>query len=668
VKYGIATLERPATGTPVPAAGVTAPFETIVIIGNGMVGHRLCRRLFEHGVTGTSRVIALAEERVPAYDRVHLTDAFSGRDERELWLADIDWYVEHGIELHLGDPAVAIDRDRRMVCTAAGREFAFTRLVLATGAAPYVPPIDGADLPGVFRYRALSDVQAIRAAATGARSAAVIGGGLLGLEAARALQQMGLAVTVVEAAAGLMPAQLDQESGAELERQVRAGGIEVRTATITRRIVPAAGQHTLHFATGSSCTVGVVVIATGVRPRSELAAGCQLARTPDGGVVVDDRLQTSDPHIYAIGDCAAHRAHAYGLVAPGFEMADVLASNLAGGTASFRGTSPTVRLKMLGVQVVSAGEPLTGGDVIRYRSDGVSRLVRIERGRIVGALGVGAWDDFTAIQEAAVRRRRVWPWQRGRFARTGRLWEQDDALPATTWDPQAVICNCMNVTRGHIDRACAGMPVTVNLIMARTGASTLCGSCRPLLEHLAQPDAWQRPRVSAPLLIGSVAALVAAFVVIVMTPIPFADTFDRPFRIDVLWRNGVYRQVTGFTLLGLALLASLLSVRKRWRWTARLGAFSNWRLVHVVLGVLTLITLAVHTGARVGDNLNLVLMAAFSAVNIVGGLAGSLTAIEQRMGTPGWRRARAALVAAHLLAMWPLPLLIAFHVLSAYYF
>jgi nitrite reductase (NADH) large subunit len=667
VHLTLGTLERTSAGaqTSAPAA-VTAG--TIVIIGNGMVGHRLCRRLAEDGTTSRVRVVVFGEEREPAYDRVHLTDAFSGRHESELCLAPPAWYAAHGIALRLDEPVVAIDRETRCVSTAAGDVLSYTRLVLATGSTPHVPPIEGRTLSRVFVYRTLQDLRAIRAAAATARTAAVIGGGLLGLEAARALQRQGLRVTVIESAAGLMPAQLDADTGRELARQVADAGLEILTGTMTRRIADEDGRRVLHFTGGDSRVADLVVIATGVRPRTELAARCGLALTPEGAVAVDDALRTSDPTIHAIGECAAHRGQMYGLVAPGYEMADALALMLAGDTVTFRGAVPAVKLKMMGVSVVSAGEPLNDGSGTRFHANGVARIIKLRDGRIVGALGVGTWPDFGQVQEAVARGRRVWPWQRVRFAASGRLWPERDDLPVTSWEPQAVVCHCLGVTRGQIGAACAPGPANVETIVSRTGASTLCGSCRPLLEQLAMTGAWAPGRIAIGLLSVSVAAIVLGAVIVAMPPVPFAPSFAPAFRVDELWRNTWYRQVTGFTLIGFTVLAALLTVRKRWKHVAALGSFSAWRMVHLVLGLVTLMTLAVHTGGRLGDNLNLALMTSFSMVNVVGAVAGGVTALESRAGTRRWRRMRATLVAAHVMAMWPLPLLLIFHVLSVYYF
>jgi nitrite reductase (NADH) large subunit len=631
-----------------------------------MVGHRLCRRLADLGVAGRQHVVVFGDEPQPAYDRIHLTDLFDGRDVSDLLLAQRGWYEDRNIDLRLGDPVVEIDRRARRVRSASGAESGYRRLVLATGSAPRLPRIEGADLTRVFVYRTLADLHAIQSHARTGRRAAVIGGGLLGLEAARALQHRGLRVTVIEGAASLMPAQLDQAAGIELERQIVTLGIEVLTATMTRRIEAAGACRVLHFVTGGSETVDFVVIAAGVKPRSELAAACGLARCPEGGIVVDDHLRTSDPDIFAIGDCASHRSHLYGLVAPGYEMADVLASNLSGIPARFKGAAPATRLKLLGVHVATGGRPLDRGDTFSYRRDGVYRLIRLDRGRLAGLLGVGDWPEIGRVQDAVSRRARIWPWQTDRFERTGTLWARSEERPVADWPPDAVVCNCLNVTRGQIAVACAAAQPTVASIVERTGASTLCGSCGPLIGQLAGAGTPAPLQRAWGLLAVSIAALAAAGVLLIVDPVPFATSVQSPFQLDALWRHAGYRQASGFTLLGLCILASLLSLRKRWLRGTRLGGFPAWRMAHALLGVLTLVALGAHTGARLGDNVNFALMACFGALNVLGGVAGSVTAVEAPAGRR--TRYRTVLVTMHIIATWPLPALVALHVLSVYYF
>jgi nitrite reductase (NADH) large subunit len=664
-----AVEERPARRPTAAAPGDARTPRTIVVVGNGMVGHRLCRQLVSLGATATYDIVVFGEEPHLAYDRVHLTDYFFGRDEDDLALSPAGWYRDHGIELRLGDPIVHVDRASRTATSASGVQIEYTHLVLATGSSPYVPPIEGTTLPGVFVYRTLADLAAVQARARHASTAAVIGGGLLGLEAARALQRMGLRTSVIEAAAALMATQLDERGGRELERHIQACGIDVRTSAMTRRIDAVGRRRTLRFVGGADLTVDLVVIAAGIRPRTELARDCDLARSPEGGVIVDDRLRTSDPDIFAIGECASHRSQIYGLAAPGYAMADALASSFVGRAAMFTSQRPATKLKLLGVEVVTAGDPLDRGLAVRSRVGDGYRLLRVDRGRLVGALGVGSWEEFSRVQDATMRGARVWPWQIARFERTGTLWRSRQDVPVAEWPSDAVVCSCMTVTRGQLTAAIRTQrTVTVQSLVECTGASTLCGSCRPLLDALACGTHREPGRISRTLIAGSLATLTLATVLLAASPVPFADSVQNAWHVDALWRNGAYRQISGFTLLGLSAVASLLSVRKRWRGAFSMGSFPAWRLAHVCLGVLTLVALAVHTGARLGDNLNLALMTSFSAVNVLGGAAGWFTALEQKLGTAAGRRARAAVVAAHVVAISPLPVLVTFHVLSVYYF
>jgi nitrite reductase (NADH) large subunit len=669
-RLAVATSVERLPGPPhefVPAAARAETLDTLVVIGNGMAGHRLCQALVRLDAHRRYQVVVFGEESSPAYDRVHLTDVFNGREEDDLLLAPMSWYGDHGIDLRLGDPVVDIDRHTRTVRSASGERVGYRSLVFATGSSPYVPPIEGTGLSNVFRYRTLCDAYAIRERARSACTAAVIGGGLLGLEAARALQGMGLELLILEAAAAVMPTQLDQAAGRELERQIAALGIRVETTAMTKRIEADGLRRRLVFGDGTSVTVDMVIVAAGVRPRTELAARCGLACSPTGGIAVDDHLQTSDQHIHAIGECASHRSQTWALVAPAYAMADALAENLMGGSSPFLACPPPTRLKLLGVEVATAGEPLERGTVLQYGSTGIYRRLRLERGRLVGALGVGEWAEFRRIQDATARRQRIWPWQLARFERTGEVWASRNTPAASEWPADAVVCDCLSVTRGRLAAACASGASTLELVVERTGASTLCGSCRPLVAELVgvstptpAPPRWG-------LLVASAVAVALVSAIAFSSPVPFSASVQETFTLDVLWRNGALRQFTGFTLLGLSAAASLLTLRKRLP-HASLGAYATWRTTHAVIGVLTLLTLAVHTGMRLGENANFALMASFGTLNVAGAAAGGVTALERAFGSTRGSRARQVVVAAHILATWPLPLLIAFHVVSVYYF
>src|SRR5438128_6979063 len=301
-------------------AAEAAASATVLIIGNGMVSHRLCDRLVSPAGRGPRpKVIVLGEESRPAYDRVRLGEMLRGRHATSLSLASPAWYEERGIDLVLGDPAVSIDREKRVVTTSSGRTFPYDHLVFATGAAPVVPAIDIADPGGVFVIRTTKDLERLRDRAQGARRVAVIGGGLLGLETAKSLRDASLDVTVVESTSHLMARQLDDEAADLLKSKLEQAGMTVMVGAQVDRIASTPGRQQIVFtgaANRAPLEVDFVIISVGVQPRDELAVACGLERGKRGGIAIDRHLCTSDPHVYAIGDCASIDGISYGLVAP----------------------------------------------------------------------------------------------------------------------------------------------------------------------------------------------------------------------------------------------------------------------------------------------------------------------------------------------------------------
>jgi nitrite reductase (NADH) large subunit len=372
----------------------------LVVIGNGMVGQRLLESLppghrFE--------VTVLAEEARPAYDRVQLSSFFSGKSADDLSIVPQGFFEQHDIKLHLSERVDAIDRESQLVRTASGRELAYDNLVLATGSYPFVPPLPGKDRPGCFVYRTIEDLEAIRESSRDARTGVVIGGGLLGLEAAKALRDLGLETHVVEFAPRLMALQVDDGGGGMLRRKIEALGVRVHTGKNTREIVDgASARHCLKFADGTSLEADVVVFSAGIRPRDDLARRAALSLGERGGIVIDDACRTSDPAIYAIGECALWRNRIFGLVAPGYQMAQVTAARLCGdATATFGGADMSTKLKLLGVDVASIGDAHAASPGARTysfvdeRREVYKKLVVNEDGsRLLGAVLVGDTEDY----------------------------------------------------------------------------------------------------------------------------------------------------------------------------------------------------------------------------------------------------------------------------------
>ncbi|HEY8152740.1 MAG TPA: nitrite reductase large subunit NirB [Myxococcota bacterium] len=467
--------------------------ERLVVIGNGMVGHRFVESLVEHGGAERYQVVVLGEEPRPAYDRVHLSDLFSGRTPADLALACAEEYLADGVELRVGARVMAIDRDDRSVLTSDGERIPYDALVLATGSSPFVPPIPGTEKRGVFVYRTIEDVEAIRAAAAGARTGIVIGGGLLGLEAAKALRDLGLETHVVEAAARLMPRQLDAAGSAALVRRIEALGVRVHLATAIEQVLGDDRATGLLLAGRKQLAAELIAISAGIRPRDELAVACGLARAERGGVAVDDELRTSDPRIFAIGEVASHRGMVYGLAAPGYAMADTLAWNFASEPAAearrFEGADLSTQLKLLGVDVASLGDPFAGGESATavvfqdLRRDRYAKLVISDDGRrLAGGILVGDVSQYARLLQLA-REGRELPESTDELLFGTRASEAVDASDA------AQVCSCNNVSRGSLRGAIRENALdTIAAVKKATKAGTGCGGCLPIVTQILNAE------------------------------------------------------------------------------------------------------------------------------------------------------------------------------------
>ncbi|THA34951.1 FAD-dependent oxidoreductase [Streptomyces sp. A1547] len=338
---------------------MTRTARTLVVAGHGMAGHRLVAELRSLDAAGAWRIVVLGEEPHPAYDRVALSSYLDGRSAADLALAGPGFLDDPLLDLRLSTGVAAVDRAARTVTTTAGDVVAYDALVLATGSRPFVPPVPGHDLPGCFGYRSLGDLDAIRAAAAAGRPGVVIGGGLLGLEAANALRLLGMEPHVVELAPRLMPLQVDAAGGGVLGRRVAQRGLRIHCGVATAAITagPDGRVASVVLADGSSLEADVVVFSAGVRPRDELAGPAGLATGGRGGFLVDELCRTQDERIWAVGECAAVSGRCHGLAAPGYRMAASVARQLLGlGGEPFGEADPSTRLKLLGVEVASFGD------------------------------------------------------------------------------------------------------------------------------------------------------------------------------------------------------------------------------------------------------------------------------------------------------------------------
>jgi nitrite reductase (NADH) large subunit len=478
----------------------------LVLIGNGMAGVRSLEELLAVA-PDLYDITVFGEEPHGNYNRILLSPVLAGEQTLDdIMLNDRAWYARHGITLHAGARVVGIDRGRRLVRSDQGHEVPYDRLILATGSNPIMLPVPGADLPGVVTFRDIQDVERMLEAARTHRNAAVIGGGLLGLEAAHGLKARGMDVTVVHLLDCLMEKQLDPAAAGLLRASLEARGIQFRLQAQTARVLGEARAEGLAFADGSDLPCDLVVMAVGIRPNKALAeeAGLSCER----GILVNDTMQTFDPRIYAVGECVQHRGATYGLVAPLFEQGKVVANQLAeDGYFQYRGSVTSTRLKVTGIDLFSAGE-FQGGDgceevVFQDPGRGVYKKVVFKDGRLAGAVLVGDADDGAWYLDLMREGQDVSELRDGlvfgrAFATGGGAANANDvdAMP-----DDAAVCHCNGVCKGQIVDTIRARSLTVlSDVVAHTKAGASCGTCKGTVERILAAtvgEAYEEERIPA---------------------------------------------------------------------------------------------------------------------------------------------------------------------------
>ena len=491
----------------------------VVIIGNGMVGFKFCEKLISK--TPNVELVVFGEEIRPAYDRVHLSEFFAGKTAEDLTMAGIDWYQENQIRLHLGDPVQSIDREAKTIHSHKGITETYDYLIMATGSAAFVPPIPGVDKQGVFIYRTIEDLEMMQAHARKAKTGAVIGGGLLGLEAAKAMLDLGISNTqVIEFAPRLMPRQIDDAGSGILKDKLELLGLKIHTNKNTSEILGGDAITGMQFSDDTTIDVDMLVISAGIKPRDELAKLCGLETGHRGGIVVNDQLQTADPSIFAIGECALHNGMVYGLVAPGYEMAEVVAKNLAniansksespaieiafteksvspqnppmgGGGATFTGFDMSTKLKLIGIDVASFGDPFIHGADIRTvvfedTMKGIYKRINISADgkELLGGILVGDAAQYNMLLQTC-KNKVVLPPNPEDVILGSRGGEGEAGAGLAGLPNEAMICSCESISKGDICNAVSAQGCeTIEAIKKCTKAGTGCGGCLPMVKDL----------------------------------------------------------------------------------------------------------------------------------------------------------------------------------------
>jgi len=468
----------------------------LVIVGNGMVGQRFLEQLVGRMQGAAAEITVFCEEPRPAYDRVQLTSFFSGKSAADLNVVPEKFFQQHGVTLRLNDSVLSIDPEKRIVRSARYKDVPYDKLVFATGSYPFVPPVPGKDRRGCFVYRTIEDIEVITAAAARTRVGTVIGGGLLGLEAAKALKDLGLETHIVEFAPRLMSVQLDDAGGRLLRRKIEALGATVHVSKNTKEITQ--GEKTrnrLVFTDGTHLETDIVVFSAGIRPRDELARAAGLAVGERGGIRINSRCQTTNPDIYAVGECALWEGRIFGLVAPGYQMAEVAARHLAGDAqVQFLGADMSTKLKLMGVDVASIGDAHAAtpdAQTYVYTDEVVYKklVVSPDRKQLLGAILLGDAAAYGGLLQMVLNALPLpeHPEDLILPARSGAAGIGVDLLPES-----ALICSCNGVSKGAICAAIADGCTSLGSLKTKTKAATSCGGCGPLAKQILDAEMKKR--------------------------------------------------------------------------------------------------------------------------------------------------------------------------------
>jgi len=649
----------------------------IVVIGAGPVGIDFCRKLAE---TSDHSIILYGDENYHPYNRVKLSLYLSGEvahDDLYYDLSEDAVFKSEQVECRFGQHIVEIDRQSQTVVDEAGNVQPYLKLIIATGASSFVPPVKGQDCRGVYTFRDLKDADHLLARLSRSHKTVVVGAGLLGLEMAKGLNRHGTEVTVLDVNSWVLFRQLNEAAAIKVKSFFENEGVRILTNALIKEIVSNEAGQLIGYKLSLSDELidcDTLIFATGARPNVGLARQAGLAFS--NGIVVNSTLQTSDENIYAIGDCAEYQNQVHGIVSPGYEQASIAVNHILGLPGAYHGTDFTTVLKVAGIDVFCAGEESalqsSGVKSFEYRDDenGIYRCILTLNNRVVYVVGVGEWDEASRLAEAVSSQRRYWLLRFYQFTKTGKFYPDQESSVAY-WPENAIVCNCMSVTRGSLSNSIMQGANSIEAVKEQTHACTVCGSCQPKIHSLIEAETGGKSeRLAVPyakLLTGfGLLAMLAVLVSWWMPAIPASNTFLEG-AYDQIWLDGLYKQISGFTLLGLSLLAMSLAMSKRY--FERLKKFfGGMRSIHTLIGVLTILVLLLHTGNSMGDGLNQWLLIDFMLVLVIGGAMALWLGVEHKAVTFWAARLRRVLGWGHILAVWALPVLLSFHVISVYYF
>lgn len=617
------------------------------------------------------KIIVFGDEATRPYQRIRLSSLLAGQARLDDLYSGLAQEDHPNVDMRLGVKVEQVLHQAKQVFDSTGQLTQYSKLILATGSYPAFPEIPGLILKNVFTFRSLFDAESLMARRTSSRHTVVLGGGLLGLEAANAMTRFNTKVTIIEGSNRLLARQLNEEAGDMLCNELNELGVSVLLNESIKEIIGQDRVEKVVLRSGQQIDCDTLIVTVGIRPRIEMArmSGIRVGR----GILVNDQLETSASDVYAVGECVEHREQIYGLITPGLEQASVAARTCLNQNAQYLGSQVATKLKVMKTPVFSAG---VFGDhappeakEFSYRSkDGAQYIcLTLLKNRIIGAMAVGAYDDIARLQEAVTQNRFLFFWQALRFKLTGSPWPKQENISVQSWPDAAVVCSCTGVTCGTLRQEIENGNRTVIALRNVTSASSVCGSCQPKLAELCGSSAAPEPiKGSALLTAGGLSLGLIALLIWLLPGLPFSHSRELNIDWDWIWRDSFAKHLTGYTVLALMVGLALLGLPKRIK-TFKLGNYSIWRMVHIVLGSLAVLALVVHSGGRLGYNLNFVLSLSVFAALIAGGVL-SLSLGKQHEDMLKWSKVRKTSHWVHILALWSMPTLLVFHVLKFYYF
>lgn len=649
-----------------------------VVVGTGPVGVRCAQKLLEF--CDESQIVIYGAEIESPYNRVKLSQYLSRHVDREELDNPILGKSDHRLAEYIDRKVVAIDRAKKTVTDAEGNIQPYTKLILATGSNPTIPKIPGADLPSVYPFRSLRNTNDLIDLRERHADICVIGAGALGLEAATALKTPKNTVTL-QSRGKLLSGLLGEEGEEFLQSSLSALGVQLRVGDVLESIEQTGEKSTLFFGNGETLRVDAIVLCTGIQPEVTLAQ--QNGLETDRGIIVNEWMQTSDPDIYAIGECAEYDRKVYQLVRPGYEQAESCCSHIRrnhGGEVlerPYSGSYTDIQLKIAHIPCAIIGDVASDNleqqenvqrHVYRNRFKGIYRRLFIRDGVILGAVYIGSWDESVNLRQAVAQEEKVSQRALKHFESEGRLFAKQTANSIKDFPDSYLVCQCNSVSKGDLCKAISDGKRTLNELQQATTAGSVCGSCRPLMAELLDapvPNLVMR-HAKGILITSTVSLLLIALAILMPTP-PVSESVQSGVFWGKLWYDNFWKQVTGYSILVLCLFTAALSVRKRWKKLSA-GHMDHWRYAHSLIGVIALATLSVHTGFRLGQNLNLALMLVFLGVTATGSLVGVFMARNHHWTDLRLREHRKWWSRVHYALLWALPVLLAYHILAVYYF